>query len=166
MLSEVAKSHLRRAIHLAATAREHGNHPFGALLVGPGGEVLAEAENSVVTDRDCTAHAELVLVRRVSGLYDPGVLADSTLYSSTEPCVMCAGAIHWSGIGRVVYALSQERLHRLTGHDPGSGPPKLSCREVFASFAHPIEIAGPALEAEAERVHRSFWLADDGSAGN
>jgi tRNA(Arg) A34 adenosine deaminase TadA len=165
VLNDVAKSYLRRAIHLAATAREHGNHPFGALLVGPGGEVLAEAENSVVTDRDCTAHAELVLVRRVSGLYGLDVLAGSTLFSSTEPCVMCAGAIHWSGIGRVVYALSQERLHRLTGHDPGSGPPMLSCRELFASFAHPIEVAGPALEAEAERVHHGFWLPDAESAG-
>jgi tRNA(Arg) A34 adenosine deaminase TadA len=157
MLSEGDLRHLRRAIHLAAMARSHGNHPFGALLVGASGEVLAEAENSVVTDRDCTAHAELNLVRLVSGRYDREALAGCTLFSSTEPCAMCAGAIHWSGIGRVVYALPAERLYRLTGHDPGEEPLDLPCREVFARCARTIEVAGPALEEEAEEVHRGFW---------
>jgi tRNA(Arg) A34 adenosine deaminase TadA len=164
MLTEVDAFRLRRAIRLAAAAREHGNHPFGALLVGPDGDVLAEAENSAVTDHDCTAHAELIVVRLASGRYDLEALAGSTLYSSTEPCVMCAGAIHWSGIGRVVYALSQERLRRLTGHDPAGGLPGLSCREVFARFTGPIEIVGPVLEAEAEQVHHGFWLPDVRSA--
>jgi tRNA(Arg) A34 adenosine deaminase TadA len=158
MLSEADLGHLRRAIHLARTAREHGNHPFGALLVGAGGELLAEAENSVVTDRDCTAHAELNLVRLASGRYDRDTLAGSTLFSSTEPCAMCAGAIHWSGIGRVVYALPEERLYQLTGHSPAGKPLDLPCREVFARCARPIEVAGPALEAEAEEVHRGFWV--------
>jgi tRNA(Arg) A34 adenosine deaminase TadA len=157
MLSEVDLSHLRRAIRLAETARERGNHPFGALLVGAGGELLAEAENLVVTDRDCTAHAELNLVRLVSGRYDAQALGGSTLFSSTEPCAMCAGAIYWSGIGRVVYALSAERLVQLTGHEPGEAPLNLPCKEVFARGARAIEVAGPALEAEAEEVHRGFW---------
>jgi tRNA(Arg) A34 adenosine deaminase TadA len=160
MLSESDLCHLRRAIHLAGTAREHGNHPFGALLVGADGEVLAEAENSVVTGRDCTAHAELNLVRLASGRYDTDTLASSTLFSSTEPCVMCAGAIHWSGIGRVVYALPAERLHQLTGHDPTDIPLKLACRAVFVRCGRPIEVAGPVLEAEAEEVHRGFWRPD------
>jgi tRNA(Arg) A34 adenosine deaminase TadA len=157
MLSEDDRRHLRRAIRLAQAAREHGNHPFGALLVGADGEVLAEAENSVVTDHDCTAHAELNLVRLVSGRYDEDILTASTLFSSTEPCVMCAGAIFWGGIGRVVYALPAERLYQLTGHDPADAPLRLSCREVFARCARPIEVVGPALEAEAEEVHRGFW---------
>ena len=157
MLSEVDLSHLRRAIHLAKMAREHGNHPFGALLAGAEGEVLAEAENSVVTDQDCTAHAELNLVRLASRRYDIDTLAGSTLFSSTEPCAMCAGAIHWSGIGRVVYALSEEHLYQLTGNDPADRPLKLPCREVFARCARSIETVGPALEAEAEQVHRGFW---------
>lgn len=162
MLSEVDLSHLRRAIHLAGAAREHGNHPFGALLVSPRGELLAEAENSVVTGSDCTAHAELNLVRLVSGLHDREALAGCTLFSSTEPCVMCAGAIYWSGIGRVVYALPAERLHQLTGHAPGEAPLVLTCREVFARCARAVEVAGPALEAEAEAVHRGFWVPEDG----
>lgn len=157
MLSQADLSHLRRAIDLARMAREHGNHPFGALLVGADGEVLAEAENSVLTDHDCTAHAELNLVRLVCKRYDMATLAGSTLFSSAEPCAMCAGAIHWSGIGRVVYALSEERLYQLSGDDPADRPLKLPCRKVLARCARPIEVCGPALEAEAEEVHRGFW---------
>jgi tRNA(Arg) A34 adenosine deaminase TadA len=158
MLSDIDRSYLRLAIDLAVTARQHGNHPFGALLVGADGEVLAQAENSVVTDRDCTAHAELNLVRLVSRRYDAETLASSTLYSSTEPCAMCSGAIYWSRIGRVVYGLPEERLYQLTGHDPGDGPLKLPCRQVFARGARLVEVLGPALEAEAEEPHRGFWL--------
>jgi tRNA(Arg) A34 adenosine deaminase TadA len=159
MLNEADLSHLRRAIRLAATARESGNHPFGALLVGAAGEVLAEAENTVVIDGDCTAHAELNLVRLASGRYDRDELAGSTLFCSTEPCAMCAGAVYWSGIGRVVYALSEESLYRLTGHAPGDRPLDLPCRELFARGARSVEVAGPALEAEAEVVHIGFWGA-------
>jgi tRNA(Arg) A34 adenosine deaminase TadA len=162
MLSEIDLFHLRRAIRLAEMARARGNHPFGALLVGAGGEVLAEAENSVVTDSDCTAHAELNLVRLVSGRYDREALAGSTLFTSTEPCVMCAGAIYWSGVGRVVYALPAERLGQLTGHDPGEAPLNLPCREVFARGARAVEVGGPALEAEAEAIHRGFWVRTNG----
>jgi len=165
MLSEVDLSHLRRAIDLARMAREHGNHPFGALLVGAQGELLLEAENSVLTDQDCTAHAELNLVRLASRRYDMATLAGSTLYSSTEPCAMCAGAIHWSGIGRLVYALSEERLYRLTGDDPADRPLKLPCRKVLARCARQIEVCGPALEAEAEQVHYGFWRPRAGGLG-
>lgn len=148
---------LRRAIQLAWSARQNGNYPFGAVLVGVGGEVLAEADNTVLTDHDCTAHAELNLVRLVSGEYDLGTLAECTLYSSTEPCAMCAGAIHWSGIGRVVYALSEERLYQLTSNGPADRPLLLPCREVLARTSQPIEVDGPLLEGEAERVHLGFW---------
>ena len=157
MLSDVDLSHLRRAIDLAATARANGNHPFGAVLAGSTGELLAEAENSVVTDRDPTAHAEMNLVRAASTRYDRDVLAASTLFTSAEPCAMCAGAIYWSGIGRVVYALPEVSLYRLTGHDPNDKPLDLPCRELFAHGARRVEVAGPALEMEAEEVHRGFW---------
>ena len=83
--------HLTRAIELAADAREHGNHPFGSLLVDGDGNVVLEAENTVVTGRDCTAHAEQNLVRAAVSQFEPDRLATFTLYTSTEPCAMCAG---------------------------------------------------------------------------
>ena len=101
---------LLRAIELARLSREHGNHPFGSLLADASGDVLLEAENTVVTERDIAGHAELNLVRAAGMQLEPGVIQGATLYTSTEPCAMCAGAIYWSGIERVVYALGADEL--------------------------------------------------------
>ena len=146
---------LRTAISLAASARAHGNHPFGALLADENGNILLEAENTVNTASDATGHAETNLVRLASQKFPPEVLAKTTLYTSTEPCPMCSGAIFWSGIGRVVYALSEDGLYAMTGDSPDSL--KLPCREVFARGGRPVEVSGPLLEEEAARVHLGFW---------
>ena len=146
---------LRRAIDIARRAREHGNHPFGALLADEQGNVLLEAENTVVTDRDCTGHAELNLMRLASRQYSFEALTHCTLYTSTEPCPMCTGSIFWGGVGRVVYALSEDGLYSMTGDSPHKLP--VGCREVLARGARPIEVLGPALEAEARSVHEGFW---------
>jgi tRNA(Arg) A34 adenosine deaminase TadA len=158
MSVEIDLIHLRRAIEIAASARRHGNHPFGALLVGADGQVLLEAENTVNTEKDCTGHAETNLVRLASRHFDRQVLQGSTLYTSTEPCAMCAGAIHWSGVGRVVFALAEERLYQLTGADPSNETMRLPCREVFARCQRDIEVVGPDIEEEAEVVHHGFWV--------
>jgi len=148
--------HLLRSIALAAEARAGNNHPFGALLVDAAGAVLCEAGNTVVTARDPTGHAELNLVR-LAGPIDPAVLARATLYTSTEPCAMCAGAIYWSGIGRVVFALPEDALRAMTGADPKNPTLELPCREVFARGQRPVVVAGPAAIAEARAVHAGFW---------
>jgi tRNA(Arg) A34 adenosine deaminase TadA len=158
MLNETELTHLRRAISLARSAREHGNHPFGALLISAEGEVLAEAENTVNTESDCTGHAETNLVRLASKRFDLPTLAGSTLYTSTEPCAMCSGAIYWSGVGRVVFALAEDQLYQLTGTDPTNETMRLPCREVFARCRRPIEVIGPLLEEEAIVVHYGFWV--------
>jgi tRNA(Arg) A34 adenosine deaminase TadA len=138
---------LRQAIDFAHRARAHGNHPFGALLADADGHVLLEAENTVLTGRDATGHAETNLIRLASARCTPETLARCTLYTSTEPCPMCAGAIYWAGVGRVVYAL------------PGAGSEKLllPCRDVFARGGHPVEVLGPAIEDEARQPHEGFW---------
>ena len=136
---------------MAQRAREHGNHPFGALLVKDGA-ILLEAENTIITDRDITRHAELNLVSQASRTFDADVLMNSTLYTSTEPCPMCAGAIYWANIGTVVYGCSVEALARVTG----SGLP-LPCRDIFARGSSHIEVIGPLLEQDAIRVHEAYW---------
>jgi len=146
---------LRRAIDIAYRAREHGNHPFGALLAGEYGNVLLEAENTVITEHDCTGHAELNLMRLASRQYTFDELSHYTLYTSTEPCPMCSGAIFWGGVGRVVYALSEAGLYVLTGDTPHKLP--MGCREVLAHGARPIEVHGPMLEEEARSGHEGFW---------
>lgn len=157
-MSQLDEHLLRQAINLARHAREHGSHPFGALVADADGNILAEAGNSVVTSGDCTAHAEINVLRLASPKYDPATLATCTLYTSTEPCSMCASAIFWSGISRLVFGLSAERLYEMTRQ-----PDRLllSARELFAqSTSHP-EIVGPLLEDEAAAVHEGFWTAPD-----
>ncbi len=150
--------YLRRAIALSERARANGRHPFGALVIAPPGEVLAAAENRAIgPDCDATGHAELEAVRAASRHHSPEALAAATLYSSAEPCAMCAGAIYWSGIGRVVYGLSEARLLALTGSHSENPTLRLPCREVFARGQRVIEVIGPCLEDEAAAPHAGFW---------
>ena len=155
-MTDVDLQLLRGAIDIARRAREHGNHPFGALLADEQGCVLLEAENSVNTESDCTGHAELNLMRLASRQYTFDALAACTLYTSTEPCPMCSGAIFWGGVRRVVYALSEAGLYAMTGDSPHKLP--LACREVFAHGGRPIEVLGSAIEDEARQVHEGFWM--------
>ena len=97
-LDSTDERHLLRTIDLAASARAAGNHPFGSLIVDASGEATIEAENTVVTGRDVTGHAELNVVRAAGIELGEASLRGATLYTSTEPCAMCAGAIYWSGI--------------------------------------------------------------------
>lgn len=148
---------LRLAFDVADRAQERGNHPFGAVLAGPDGEVLLEAENGYLPDGDMTAHAERLLATAASKTFEPEELAECTLYSSAEPCAMCAGAIYWVGIGRVVYGLSEERLKAITGNHPENPTLSLACRTVFAAGQRPVEVVGPLLEDEAAEQHEGVW---------
>jgi tRNA(Arg) A34 adenosine deaminase TadA len=131
---------LRRAIELAAAARAAGNPPFGSLLAGPDGAVLVEDRNTTVTDADITAHPELKLARWAARELDPATAAATTRYTSCQPCGMCTGAIARSGLGRVVYALSNEQFLDL---QPTGGWPE-------------VPQDGPALFEEAAAAVRGY----------
>jgi tRNA(Arg) A34 adenosine deaminase TadA len=154
-LSTADEQHLRAVIEVASRARAEGNHPFGALLVDENGHVLLEAENTVVTTRDVTGHAELNLVRIASKRYDEPTLRRTTLYASTEPCPMCAGAIFWSGIGRVVFGLSSARFRETIGE--GVVDLVISSHDLLGRGTRPVEVSGPHLEDEAVAVVAGFW---------
>jgi tRNA(Arg) A34 adenosine deaminase TadA len=149
--------HLVTAIDLARRSREKGNHPFGSLLVDSEGEVVLEAENTAVAGGDLLGHAELNLVRVACSQFGRDFLQGCTLYTSTEPCAMCAGAIYWSGIGRVVYALSSETLEAIVNDEEGESRLALRCRRVFASGGRSVQVEGPMLEDRAREVHQNFW---------
>jgi tRNA(Arg) A34 adenosine deaminase TadA len=158
-LSAADAAHLRRAIALSAQGRERGNRPFGAVVVGADGTVLAEAWCNTAETGDCTGHAETGAVRLVSPKHTRAELAAATLYSSAEPCVMCAGAIFWSNIGRVVYGIDAVRLRHYRGERHDQRDAELSCRDVFAAAAQPITCIGPVLADEAAAVHEGAWKA-------
>ena len=155
--------YLRRAFAVAKTARDGGDHPFGAILVGPDGAVLMEQGNGFTAEGgDMTAHAERLLATRASKAYRPDFLAGCTLYTSAEPCAMCAGAMYWAGIGRVVFGQTEASLKALTGDHPENPTLDLPCRLVFAAGQRPVEVVGPMLEEEAAELQREFWAARAG----
>ena len=156
-LSNIDNSLLQAAIQTAKNAVENGNHPFGAVLADREGNLLLEAENTVVTDGDVTGHAETNLVRAASRQFDAGFLAGCTLYASTEPCAMCAGAIYWGNISRVVYGLSQARLYEIVMGEGSTEGFRLSCREVLSRGSRIVHVSGPHLEDEAALIHKEFW---------
>lgn len=143
---------VREAIALSRSAAAQGDEPFGALLVHDG-RVILRAENSVHTGHDVTNHAEMNLVRLAFAQIAPEALHACTLYTSTEPCAMCAGAIYWARIPRVVFACTEARLREITG---GSGL-NLPCRDVFGRGGRAVEVIGPVLEDEAAAVHLAYW---------
>ena len=148
---------LRRTFEVARRSLKHGNHPFGAILVDESGKVLIETENGYMPAHDATAHAERVLATQACRTLGRDALAKATLYSSAEPCAMCAGAIYWAGIGRLVYGLSEHRLREVTGNHPENPTLDLPCRKVFESGQRSTEVVGPMLEDEAEALHAGVW---------
>src|SRR3984893_16646082 len=156
-VSEIDEHFLRRSFEVARRALTHGNHPFGAILVDQNGKVLIETENGYMPAHDGTAHAARLLATQACTTLSPDVLKAATLYSSAEPCAMCAGAIYWAGIGRLVYGMSEHRLRAVTGDHPENPPPDRPCREVFRTGQRATEVLGPLLEDEAEALHEGVW---------
>ncbi len=124
------------------------------------GEVILRAENSVFTGHDMTNHAEMNLVKLAAQHYDSAFLDGCTLYTSTEPCAMCSGAIYWSGIGRMCLRAPKRGLAR----SPGIGL-NVPSRAVLETGARSVTVVGPTnLEDEAAEVHQDFWPKHLGKA--
>jgi tRNA(Arg) A34 adenosine deaminase TadA len=150
---------LRAAIEVAKRSVENGNMPFGAVLADKDGNVVLEGDNTSCTERDCTGHAETNLMRDASRRFDAEFLATCTLYTSAEPCAMCAGAIFWGNVGRVVYALGIDALYEIIQEHPDNPSLRMHASEVFDLATKNIELLGPApeLHEEASAIHRDYW---------
>lgn len=153
------KQLLIRANTIAEEAVINGNNPFGAILIDKEGTILLECGNLERTLGIATAHAELKLCEMASKEYDKEFLKSTTLITTAEPCSMCSGAIYWTGIGRVVYGISEKELKRLTGDDVRNLTMSLDCRKVLNSGQIKIEVIGPINEVknEIEKLHKKFW---------
>lgn len=162
MPQQSAVYYLRQAIAVSQKAREHGNTPFGAILVDPEGTILLEQENIEITQSNCTGHAETTLMAAASGRYTKSFLWQCTLYTTAEPCAMCAGAIYWGNVGNVVYGISEKKLLTLTGDDEQNPTFNLPCRDVFSKGQKNIIVTGPFPELEEEiiAIHEGYWQQD------
>lgn len=143
---------IRRTFELADLAVARGDHPFGALLARDG-EIVLEAHNEVLLGRDYTKHAETLLVSRATGKYEHEFLSECALYSSTEPCVMCAGAILLSGVKSVVFGCSGQQLAEIFGRSDLIVP----FRDISDRCTRVVEVIGPLLEAEGAVAHQRYW---------
>lgn len=131
--------HLRRCVELAAEALDAGDEPFGSVLVGEDGTVLAEDRNRIAAQGDSTRHPEFALARWAAETLAPGERARATVYTSGEHCPMCAAAHGWVGLGRIVYATSAEQL---TTWLADFGAPPMPVRPL------PIREVAPAVVAD------------------
>jgi tRNA(Arg) A34 adenosine deaminase TadA len=149
---------LRQAFDVARRSRAQGDHPFGSVLADANGKFLMDQGNGYTSEGgDRTAHAERLLASRAARAYDLAFLAGCTLYTSAEPCAMCAGAIYWAGIGRVVYGQSEKALKAETGAHEENPTLDLPCDVVFAAGQRETEVVGPMLEDEAAELQADFW---------
>ena len=142
---------MREAIRLSRQAVEHGNEPFGAVLV-KNGEIVFSNENQIYTRHDPTFHGEAGLIREFCAQTAITDLREYTLYSSCEPCFMCSGAIVWVKLGRLVYGASNMELEHILGNEG------CNCsRMVFEhSFWQP-EVTEGILRKEALEILEKYF---------
>lgn len=132
---------MRRALQEAEAARDAGEIPVGAVIVA-GDRIIARAHNLTETLSDVTAHAEMQAITAAANLLGGKYLTDCTLYVTVEPCVMCAGAIGWAQIKRVVYGAPDEKrgYARLAPHafhpkcNVLTGVLEAECRDIMQQF--------------------------------
>jgi tRNA(Arg) A34 adenosine deaminase TadA len=147
--------HLRHANNVAKAAMDKGHHPFGAILVASDNETVVLEQGNI----DSVAHAESTLAQRAAKQFTPDELWGMTLYSTAEPCVMCAGTQYWANIGRLVYGMSERQLLDLTGNHSENPTLDVPSRYVFAKGQKSIKVWGPieAAVAEIAALHITFW---------
>lgn len=133
---------MRIALEEARSAFEEGEVPVGGVIVS-GNDVIARGHNLVIRLNDPTAHVEMQLITCASDYIGSRYLADCTLYVTLEPCVMCAGALFWSQIGRVVY---------------GTADPKRGASSIGQRIYHPkTKIVGGVMEKECAEILKDFF---------
>ena len=141
---------MRLAIDASCQAFEAGDNPYGAVLVSAQGHLLHVAGNAELTRGDCTAHAEMVLVREAVAQHGRSAVRGGTVYASGEPCAMCSGALFWAGVRRIVFAAPNDVMGTLLGGDLLP----MRCAEVLAGAAPAVQVDGPLLADEALAVLR------------
>jgi tRNA(adenine34) deaminase len=138
------------AIEQARSAEADGEVPVGAIVVDAHGEILARGNNQVLRTSDPTAHAEIVALRAAGTALANYRLLGCTLYTTLEPCAMCAGAILHARVARLVYATP----------DPKAG----ACGSVLSVLNHPalnhrVEVVSGVLAEECSALLTNFFRA-------
>lgn len=156
---EQIKRNLLRAEDVTQRALNEGRHPFGAILVGPDHEEVIMEQGNI----DTVNHAESTLARRAAEKYEENFLWNCTLYTTVEPCAMCAATAYWANIGRIVFGVLEHDLLEITGDHEENPTMNLPCRDVYAAGQKPVRVWGPipALKPQLLDVHHQFWSSHE-----
>jgi tRNA(adenine34) deaminase len=149
-MAETDEDWMWRAIHLAREAEKRGEVPIGAILVGEDNKILAAASNQTIKDSDPTAHAEIIALRTAGMRTGNYRLTNTTMYSTIEPCVMCAGALVNARVKRLVYGAADERFGAVETHFHICDSPVLN---------HRIELTKGVLADSCRRLMQDFFKA-------
>jgi tRNA(Arg) A34 adenosine deaminase TadA len=140
-------AHMREAFALAREAVDRGDRPFGSVLVRDDAVVAAES-NRVVTANDIRRHPELHLAYRARREFDADDRAEMVMYTSTEPCPMCAGGMKGAGFDRVVYSVSADEIAAFTGDEPPT--------RAATILGEQTSVEGSVLNDEGRQLHAEF----------
>lgn len=142
---------MRKAIELSVQAVDHGNEPFGAILVKDD-EIVYSNENQIYSMYDPSFHGEAGLIRRFCAETKITDLSKYTMYSSCEPCFMCSGAMVWVKLGRLVYAASNNDLEEILGNKG------CDCsRIVFDNSFWKPNVTSGVLREESLRILKEYF---------
>ncbi len=152
---EQINTNLRHANEVAKQAMAKGHHPFGAILVAPDHQTVLLTQENI----DTVNHAEATLARESAKQYDADYLWHCSLYTTVEPCAMCAGTQYWANIGRLVYGMSERQLLDYTGAHAENPTMDVPCRYVFEHSQKQIAVIGPVehVTQEIAQLHIDFW---------
>lgn len=139
---------MREALRHAAIAETLDEVPIGAVILDANGEILSAAGNRTRTDCDPTAHAEIIALRAAAQVVGNYRLTDASIYSTIEPCAMCAGALIQARVKRLVYGAPDERF--------GAVRSKFQICDS-SSLNHQIEIVSGVLETECRAIMQAFF---------
>ncbi len=140
-----------KLVNLQSQAMDSGNWPFSALLIREG-NILATGANSSHSNNNPLAHAEMNAIRSALKAHGPETVSQCELISSNEPCPMCMGASIYSGIKRVKYCMSQEKLREIRGWGHF-----IPAKTVAQQDESGIEVTGPVGGREILEIHKAFW---------
>jgi tRNA(Arg) A34 adenosine deaminase TadA len=141
------ETHMQRAFELARAAVDRGDRPFGSVLVRDD-EIVMEASNRVRTESDVRRHPELQLAHRSMREFDPDERRELVMYTSTEPCPMCAGGLRYAGLGRVIYSVSSDEMTGFSDHEES-----VRSGEILDGVT---DVVGPICQEEGLAIHEAF----------
>ena len=140
-------SHMREAFELARAAVDRGDEPFGSVLVRDDTVIMKES-NQEITEDDIRRHPELHLAYRACREYDAEERAAMVMYTSTEPCPMCAGGMATAGFGRVVYSVGSDELAAFTGTEPSA-----RSADILEGIS---DVVGDVLNESGRQLHQDY----------